>query len=90
MFHFFTSSSILAPLPVAMGDGVGAEWSGSSVGLCQGAVPVGASHTASLTKICVLLEAPQTSRPASQQSECRSDQMDLRCFKQTIILMLLD
>lgn len=72
MFHFlFSSSSILAAVPVAVGDGVGAERGGSSVGLCQGAVPVGARHTPSLTEICVVLEASQTSRPASQEGEYR-------------------
>lgn len=64
--------SILAAVPVAVGDGVGAERGGSGVGLRQGALPVGAHHTPSLTKICVVLEAPQTSRPASQQGEYRS------------------
>lgn len=59
-------------MPVAMGDCVGAEWGGSRVGLCQSALPVGACHTPSLPKICVLLEASQASRPASQQSECSS------------------
>lgn len=64
--------SILAAVPVALGDGVGAERGGSGVGLRQGALPVGAHHTPSLTKICVVLEAPQTSRPASQKGEYRS------------------
>lgn len=50
--------SLLAPLSVAMGDGVGTEWSRSSVGLCQGALPLGAHHTPSLAKICVILETP--------------------------------
>lgn len=53
--------SILASLPVAMGDGVGAKWSGSSMGLCEGALPVGAHHTPSFSKICVILETPETS-----------------------------
>lgn len=57
--------SVLAALPVALGDGVGAERGGSGVGLRPGAVPVGAHHPASLAKIGVILEAPQTSRPAS-------------------------
>lgn len=52
--------SILAAMPVAMGDGVGAERGGSSVGLRQGALPVGAHYSPSLAKICVVLEAPQT------------------------------
>lgn len=50
--------SLLASLPVAMGDGVGAEWSRSGVGLCQGALPLGAHHTPSFTKIGVILETP--------------------------------
>lgn len=61
----FVFPSRLAPLSVAVGDGVGAEWSRSSVGLCQGALPLGAHHTSSFAKICVFLETPQTSRPAS-------------------------
>lgn len=59
-------------MPVAVGDGVGAERCRSGVGLRQGAVPVGARHTPSLAKICVVLEASQTGRPASQQGEYRS------------------
>lgn len=74
MFNFVSPSSILDAVPVAMGDGVGAERGGSSVGLRKGALPVGACHTPSLPKICFLLEAPQTSRPASQQGEYRSAQ----------------
>lgn len=70
MFFF---SSVLAVVSVAVGDCVGAERGGSSVGLCQSAVPVGAHHTASLAQICVFLEAPQASRPASQQGECRTN-----------------
>lgn len=50
--------SLLAPLSVAVGGGVGAEWSRSGVGLCQGALPLGAHHAPSLTKISVILEAP--------------------------------
>lgn len=69
MFHFL-SSSVLAALPVAVGDGVGAERGGSSVGLCQGALLVGTCHAPSLPKICVVLETPQTSRPASQKGGC--------------------
>lgn len=48
-------------MPVAVGDGVGAKWGGSCVGLCQGALPVGARHTPPLAQICVVLEAPETS-----------------------------
>lgn len=65
-------SSILAAVSAAVGDCVGAEWGGSAVGLCQGAVPVGAHHTPSLTKIGLVLEAPQASRPAPEQGECRT------------------
>ena len=72
MLNLSSSSSILAAVPVAMGDGVGAEWSGSGVGLCEGAIPVGARHTPSLAKLCVILEAPQASGSASQQGEYRS------------------
>lgn len=59
----------MAAVPVALGDGVGAERGGSSVGLCQGALLVGTCHTSSLPKICVVLETPQTSRPTSQKGE---------------------
>lgn len=62
----------MAAVPVAVGDGVGAERGGGSVGLRQGVVPVGACHATPFAKICVLLEAPQTSRPASQQGEYHS------------------
>lgn len=55
-----STSSVLAALPVALGDGVGAEWSGRCVGLRQGSLPVGACHPAALPEVCVLLEASQT------------------------------
>lgn len=71
MFHLFLPSSILAKVPFALGDGMGAERGGSSVGLRQGALLVGTRDTPSLPEICVLLEASQTSRPASQEGEYR-------------------
>lgn len=70
----FIFSSILAAVSVAVGDCVGSEWGGSAMGLCQGAVPVGAHHTPSLAKICLFLEAPQASRPAPQQGEYRENE----------------
>lgn len=79
MCHFFSSSSILAAMPVAMGDCVGVERGGSGVGLCQSALPVGASHTPSFPKICVLLEASQAGRPPPQQGGYPSDQLLQAC-----------
>lgn len=63
----------MAAVSCAVGDCVGVEWRGGGVGLCKGAVPVGAGHASSLAKICVLLEAPQTGgrapAPGEQQRE---------------------
>lgn len=46
-------------MPVALGDGVGAERRGRGLGLRQGALPVGARHAAALAQVRLLLEAPQ-------------------------------
>lgn len=54
---------------VAVGDGVGTEWDRCGVGVCAGALPMGACDPSPLTQICVLLEAPQAGRPASVQGE---------------------
>lgn len=51
--------SLLAAVPVALGDGVGAERRGRGLGLRQGALPVGARHAAALAQVRLLLEAPQ-------------------------------
>lgn len=59
----------MAALPVALGDGVGAERRGRGVGLRQGALPVGARHAAALAQVRLLLEAPQAGRPSPLQGE---------------------
>lgn len=59
----------MAAVSCAVGDCVGVEWRGGSVGVCKGAVPVGACDTPSLAQFCVLLEAPQAGRRAPAQGE---------------------
>ena len=61
--------SVVAVVPVAVGERVGAEWRGRGVGVCEGAASVGARHPPPLPQISVLLEASQAGRPASQQGE---------------------
>lgn len=63
------SCSLLAALPAALGDGVGAERRGRGLGLRQGALPVGARHAAALAQIRLLLEAPQAGRPSPLQGK---------------------
>lgn len=61
---------VLDALPVTLGDSLGLERGRGRLGLCQSAVPVGARHSAPLPEISVILEAPQTSGSASQESKC--------------------
>lgn len=71
LFLLSPPCSVVAALPPALGDGVGAERGGSRVGLRPRALPVGARHAAALAQVRVVLETPQTSRPASQKGERR-------------------
>ena len=53
----------------ALGDRVGSELRGGSVGLPQGAVSLGAHHPSPLAQIRLLLETLQAGRPPAPQGE---------------------
>lgn len=69
MLNLALPCSLVAAVPAALGDGVGAERRGRGVGLRQGALPVGACHAAALAQVRLLLEAPQAGRPSPLQGE---------------------